>query len=222
MMSRLSKSATIRRTVSGAPPMTVEVGEATTATTTSSMPCCSSSSRTFWAGSSMAAMAPPPDSCRHSSERWQMTFTPSASDSAPATTAAAASPIECPMTAPGVMPWAVMVAAIPTCMAKVVGWILWMPSTVSGASIASVTEKPDSAAISGSISAILAAKAGSLASSSAPIAAHCEPWPENTHTGPRSSWPTAGGNGSSPAATSRSWPTRDSRLSAITPVRTGR
>ncbi len=30
-----------------------------------------------------------------------------------------------------------------------------------------------------------------LASSAAPIAAHCDPCPENIHTGPRSSWPTA-------------------------------
>ena len=67
-----------------------------------------------------------------------------------------------------------------------------MPVTVSGADIASVTENPDSAAISGSISATVAANTGSVASRSAPIAAHCEPCPENTHTGPRSSCPTAG------------------------------
>ncbi|SON63813.1 hypothetical protein MSIMFI_05344 [Mycobacterium simulans] len=50
-----------------------------------------------------------------------------------------------------------------------------MPVTTSGADIASVTENPDSAAINGSISAIVAANTGSLASKSAPIAAHCEP-----------------------------------------------
>ena len=38
----------------------------------------------------------------------------------------------------------------------------------------------------------VAANTGSVASSSAPILGHCEPWPENTHTGPRSSWPTGG------------------------------
>lgn len=62
-----------------------------------------------------------------------------------------------------------------------------------GAVMASVTEKPDSAAISGSIAAMVAANTGSVASRSAPMPAHCEPCPENTQTGPRSSWPTAGG-----------------------------
>ena len=80
-----------------------------------------------------------------------------------------------------------MVAAIATCTAKMVGWTWWIPVTVSSAVIASVTEKLDSAAISGSISAILAAKTGSVASRPVPIAAHCEPCPEKIHTGPRSS-----------------------------------
>lgn len=78
-------------------------------------------------------------------------------------------------------------AAIATWTAKIVGWTRWMPSTVSGAVIASVTEKSDSAAISGSISAIFAAKTGWVASRPVPIEAHCEPWPEKIHTGPRSS-----------------------------------
>ena len=51
------------------------------------------------------------------------TRTPSSSDSAPATTAAAASPRECPMTAPGRTPYAFMVAARATCMVNSVGWI---------------------------------------------------------------------------------------------------
>ena len=40
--------------------------------------------------------------------------------------------------------------------------------------------------------AIVAANTGSVASRPAPIRGHCEPWPENTHTGPRSAWPTTG------------------------------
>ena len=80
-----------------------------------------------------------------------------------------------------------MVAASATCMANRVGWTRSIPVTVSGADIASVTENPDSRAISGSASATVAANTGSVASRSAPIAAHCEPCPENTHTGPRSS-----------------------------------
>ena len=78
-------------------------------------------------------------------------------------------------------------AASATCMVNRVGWIRSIPVTVWGADIASVTENPDSRAISGSASATVAANTGSVASSSAPIAAHCEPCPENTHTGPRSS-----------------------------------
>ena len=82
-------------------------------------------------------------------------------------------------------------AASATCMVNRVGWIRSIPVTISGAVIASVTENPASRAISGSASATVAANTGSVASSSAPICAHCEPCPENTHTGPRSSCPTA-------------------------------
>ena len=80
-----------------------------------------------------------------------------------------------------------MVAASATCMANRVGWTRSMPVTLSGAVMASVTEKPDSSAIRGSMVAMVAANTGSFASRSAPIAAHCEPCPENTQTGPRSS-----------------------------------
>lgn len=82
-------------------------------------------------------------------------------------------------------------AARATCMAKMVGCTLSMPVRVCGADIASVTENPDSRAISGSTSATVVAKTGSFASSSAPICVHCEPCPENTHTGPQSSRPNA-------------------------------
>ena len=78
-------------------------------------------------------------------------------------------------------------------MVNSAGWIRSIPLTVSGAEIALVTENSDSRAISGSTSATVAANTRSVASSSAPIAAHCEPCPENSHTGPRSSCPTAGG-----------------------------
>ncbi len=124
-------------------------------------------------------------------ERRQMTRTPSSSESAPATTAAADSPSECPITAPGRAPYAFIVAASATCMANSVGCTRSIPVTFSGADNDSVTENPDSPAISGSISAMVAANTGSLASRSAPIAAHCEPWPEKTHTGPLSSPPAA-------------------------------
>ncbi|CFS65113.1 Uncharacterised protein [Mycobacterium tuberculosis] len=66
-----------------------------------------------------------------------------------------------------------------------------IPVTVCCAVIASVTENPDSAAITGSSLAMVAANTGSLASNCVPIAAHCDPCPEKTQTGPRSPCPTA-------------------------------
>ena len=89
-----------RDTVCVAPPITVDCGEATTASTTSSMPRAISSKSTCSAGSSTDAIAPEPAIVAISRERRQITRTPSSSDSAPATTAAAASPIEWPITAP--------------------------------------------------------------------------------------------------------------------------
>ena len=99
-----SQAATSSRTVSVAPPMTVDSGEAKTDTTTSLTPRAVSSSRTCWAVNSTEAIAPPPDSRHMSRERRQITRTPSSSDKAPETTAAAASPMECPITAPGWTP----------------------------------------------------------------------------------------------------------------------
>ncbi|SIM13357.1 Uncharacterised protein [Mycobacteroides abscessus subsp. abscessus] len=104
-----------------------------------------------------------------------MTLTPSSNDKASETTAAATSPIECPMTAPGLTPYEASVAASETCIANSVGWTRSMPVTVSGAEIASVTEKPDSAWINGSRRAMVSANTGSLPSNSAPMPAHCDP-----------------------------------------------
>ena len=60
-------------------------------------------------------------------------------------------------------------------MVNSVGWTRSMPDTSCGADIASVTEKPHSSAITGSIRATVAANTGSDSSSWAPIPAHCEP-----------------------------------------------
>nr|CRL56448.1 hypothetical protein CPGR_03770 [Mycolicibacterium fortuitum subsp. fortuitum DSM 46621 = ATCC 6841 = JCM 6387] len=120
-------------------------------------------------------MAPEPEIRVIRAERRQITRTASCSDNAPATTAAAASPIECPITAPGWTPLDLSAAASATCIAKIVGCTRSMPLTGSGSEIASVTEKPDSSAMRGSSSAMAAANAGSLARSCAPIPAHCEP-----------------------------------------------
>jgi hypothetical protein len=169
----------------------VDSGEATTATTTSLTPRDINSEITCAAGISTEAIAPEPAMVDIRRERRQMTRTPSSSDSAPATTAAAASPIEWPITAPGCTPYDFIAAASATCIVKMAGWIFSMPVTDSSAEIASVTENPDSSSISGSAAATVAANTGSADSSSAPIPAHCDPCPENTQTGPLSSRPTA-------------------------------
>ncbi|CAM4075713.1 hypothetical protein MYBA111488_00595 [Mycobacterium basiliense] len=151
-----------------------------------------------------------------------MTRTPSSRESAPATTAAATSPKEWPMTAPGRTPYDFIVSANATCIANRVGCTRSIPLGVSCAVMAAVTEKPDSAAISGSSAAMVAANTGSFASRSAPIVAHCEPWPENTHTGPRSSWPTAAWPGASPVAAMRRPSASPARSVAMMAVRTRR
>ena len=104
MIPRASHSAISARIDSLAPPTTAEDGDATTDSTTSVTPRAASSESTCWAGSSTDAMAPEPETVAMRRDRRVMTLTPSVSDRAPATTAAAASPIECPMTAPGVTP----------------------------------------------------------------------------------------------------------------------
>ena len=97
-----------------------------------------------------------------------------------------------------------------------------MPVTTSDAEMASVTENPDSVAISGSIRAMVAANTGSVDSNWTPMAAHCEPCPENSHTGPWSSRPAAGWYGISSSAISRSAAVSSGKLPAVTEVLTGR
>ena len=86
------------------PATTVDCGELTTATTTSSTPSAVSSDCTASAGSSTDAIAADPAMVSINFERRQITLMPSSSDRAPETTAAADSPIEWPITAPGMTP----------------------------------------------------------------------------------------------------------------------
>ncbi len=109
------------RTAGATPPITVDWGEATTASTTSSTPRAVNSKSTCSAGNSTDAIAPEPAIVDISRDRRQITRTPSSSVSAPATTAAAASPIEWPITAPGCTPYALIVAASATCMVNSAG-----------------------------------------------------------------------------------------------------
>ncbi len=108
------------------------------------MPRAISSKSTCSAGSSTDAIAPEPAIVDISRERRQITRTPSSSDSAPATTAAAASPDRVANDGTRRTPYALIVAASATCMVNSVGWIRSIPVTVSGAEIALVTENPDS------------------------------------------------------------------------------
>ena len=167
------------------PEMTVEFGAARTATETFWEPLTASSRSTAAWFSSTVAIAPVPAILPSRAERRQMTRTPSSSDSAPATTAAATSPMEWPMTPAGSTPWARQVAARAICMANRTGCTRAHPVTGSPVRTMSRTENPASPEMRGSTSVRAAAKAGSCFSRPRPIPGHCEPCPENTHTGCR-------------------------------------
>lgn len=158
-----------------------------------------------------------------SRDRRQITRAPSATLSAPATTAAATSPMECPITAAGRTPCARHSAASPSCMANSTGWMRSQPTSSSPARSAARTENPVSARISGSTSAIVAANAGSTTSRSRPIPGHCDPCPENTQTVSRGALamavPVTTFGAGRPATNARRPATSSSREDATTPSR---
>ena len=185
--------------------------------------------------SSTTAMPPVLTFSRSSSsrERTAITRTPSATPSAPATTAALISPIELPTTAAGRAPYDRQSAASATCMPNSATCVAATPSAGEPVATSSRSENPASRRTCGSSSSIAAANAGSSASSRRPIPAHCEPMPLNTQTAPdvsgrsRPVRGTAGrttvpGAGSSPAACRRRASARASRPRAATTAQAGR
>ena len=128
--------------------------------------------------SSIRAIAPCPDSRDISRDRVAMTLSPSATERAPATTDAATSPIEWPMTASGCTPWERHSWVSASCMPTSTGWIRSMPVTCCPSAMTCCSENPTCSTNAGSISATAAAKAGSSTISWRPIPSHCEPWPE--------------------------------------------
>ncbi len=151
-----------------------------------------------------------------------MTFTASLSGSFPATTAAAISPIEWPMTAEGTTPYDSQTRASATCTAKIAG-IDSMGSGLRPSSMSCQIENPASSTSSGSRSSMASAKAGSSSSSRVPISGRCDPYPENTQTGRPGTAPSAvpettPGCGS-PAASARSPSSNPARSRATTAAR---
>ena len=118
-MPRASQSPTRRATSAAAPATTVEPGDASTATDTSPpAPARASSASAVAASSSTAAITPAPAILVSSADRRQMTRTPSARVSTPATTAAATSPMEWPATPAGSTPCARHMAASAYCIGE--------------------------------------------------------------------------------------------------------
>ena len=128
-----------------------------------------------------------------SRDRRQMTRTPSSSDSAPATTAAATSPIEWPMTAPGCTPYELHRGGQRHLHGEHGGLDPVDTGHRLGRRHRLGDREPgllgDQRLRSPRRSRRTPVR---VASRPAPIPAHCEPWPENTHTGPRSSLPDRG------------------------------
>ncbi|CAM5420438.1 hypothetical protein SNARM312S_00136 [Streptomyces narbonensis] len=104
--------------------------------------------------------------------------------SAPATYAAAISPCECPMTACGVTPWCCQSLASETMTAKVTGCTTSTRSSVGAPGVCRTTASSDQStygASAASHSAIVSANSFDVSRSSAPIPAHCVPWPGKTN-----------------------------------------
>ena len=155
-----------------------------------------------------------------------MIATASASVSAPATYAAATSPMLWPTTASGTTPHACHSAASATSIANSTGCTTSIRSSrdvVSDAVSSASTEKSASAAIAPSHASSAARNAGSSVSSCRPIPSHCAPWPGNTNTtlpGPLpAACPRTTPAGVSPLAASASAARNSSRERAATASR---
>ena len=131
-----------------------------------------------------------------------MTRRPSSGVSAPATTAAVTSPIECPITASGSTPYERHNAVNANCRPISTGWTRASPATRWPSVSTWCSENRMCSRNSGSNSSTAAANTGSSTSSCRPMPAHCEPCPEYTKTVPGLHNPSCGST--SPIA---DWPT---------------
>ncbi|MGX1508722.1 hypothetical protein RKD44_000010 [Streptomyces collinus] len=115
------------------------------------------------------------------------TRAPSSRVSAPATTAAAISPWECPTTAPGSTPWERQSSAREIMTAHSTGWTTSTRSRVgaSGSPRSTAWRSQSVKALRASAhSPILAANTGWASRSSTAMPGHWEPWPGKTRTVP--------------------------------------
>ena len=147
-MRRQNVPSAVRRVSSsssatGSPAITVEPGLLATATARRSATPTSSRSLSAW-GSATMAIAPWPAIRRNSRLRRQMIRAASVKDSAPATCAAATSPMLWPMTATGSTPRLRHTAASATSMANSAGCITSMSSSRAGGGDACNSASSDS------------------------------------------------------------------------------
>ncbi len=167
------------------------------------------------------AIAPLPATSRSRIDLRQISREPSLRVSAPATTAAAISPTEWPITAAGSKPCSRHTSASATCIAKIIGWMTSTAASSSPTSTARGVNPISAANISPTLS-IVRPNAGSVARRSRPMPTHCDPCPEKTHTGPiarRFAVPSRTPAASLPAAAARRAATSSARSAATTPAR---
>ncbi len=214
-----SQARAVASTGSTSPAITVDDGEAAIAATTSLR--SPSRARTSSKGRLTMAIAPLPATSRSRIDLRQISREPSLRVSAPATTAAAISPTEWPITAAGSKPCPRHTSASATCIAKIIGWMTSTAESSSPTSTARGVNPISAANISPTLS-IVRPNAGSVASRSRPMPTHCDPCPEKTHTGPiarRFAVPNRTPCGSLPAAAARRAATSSARSAATTPAR---
>ncbi len=142
-------------------------------------------SATSAAGRATEAMPPAPARARIARLRRATTRAPSASESPPATTAAAISPWLWPTTASGRTPCARHSSASETITAHSTGWTTSTRSRPGAPGAPRSTSGSDQSVCGARAvahSSILAANTGAVSRSSTAIPAHWEPWPGKTNT----------------------------------------
>ncbi len=228
--SRQNTSRARNRSASSAssacgPATTVDTGEFSTATQTA-LPYPAIAASASSADNSTASMAPWPASRRIRRLRRQITAQASRRLSAPATRAAAVSPMLCPTQTSGRTPASPSAAASETSIAHSAGctWSIAVGNSLASVSNSS-TDQPSSSRMAASQAVISARNAAERASSPRPMPSHCEPCPGKTNAfrftppKPASAWPPSAV--ASPRASARSFRARSSCVVPVTHIRYG-
>ncbi len=168
---RPDSDATTASTASDEPATTVVTGPFSAATTTAP-PNGATTASTSTAGNSTTAIAPRPEIRRNKPLRSQITRAASDNDNAPATYAAATSPIECPTTAAGTTPHDRHNAANPTSTANNTGCTTSIPSGTDSPSNTSTNDQSTNSANAAAHSPNTPRNTGSERANSRPIPHH--------------------------------------------------